>query len=168
MQREQLYHKTVDILVQAYFNDTLQHGNCFACAVGNIVAANCGIKFQLMARENKRFYDMIVKPLTWEGYGIDIKKTITYFAHDNGEYPQELSYQIIKSGYSFKELNQIEQAFESAVSLSYEPKFGQTDDEAMFNGLMNVIDALDEIHENKDEATTQSSKKKFTKETILL
>lgn len=42
MKRPELYQKTVDILVKAYFDDTLQHGNCYACAVGNIIAGNCG------------------------------------------------------------------------------------------------------------------------------
>ncbi len=44
MKNKSLYDKTVSILVDAYMNDTLQHGNCFACAVGNIVAANCDVK----------------------------------------------------------------------------------------------------------------------------
>jgi hypothetical protein len=42
MIKEPLYHKTIGILVDAYFDDTLQHGNCSACAVGNLVAAAKG------------------------------------------------------------------------------------------------------------------------------
>jgi len=33
------FNDTVDILVKAYLNDTLEHGVCSACAVGNICLA---------------------------------------------------------------------------------------------------------------------------------
>jgi len=39
------FENTVDILVKAYINDTLEHNNCYACAVGNIVAHNMGERF---------------------------------------------------------------------------------------------------------------------------
>ena len=38
------FSNSVDILVKAYFNDTLRHGNCLACAVGNLMQAS-GVKF---------------------------------------------------------------------------------------------------------------------------
>src|SRR5688572_25079170 len=44
MKNKPLYHKTVDILVQAYFDDTLVSGHQCGCAVGNLVAANMGIR----------------------------------------------------------------------------------------------------------------------------
>lgn len=30
------FKHTMDLLVQAYFDNTLKHGNCSKCAVGNI------------------------------------------------------------------------------------------------------------------------------------
>jgi hypothetical protein len=32
------FSNTIDILVKAYLNDTLQHESCSACAVGNLVS----------------------------------------------------------------------------------------------------------------------------------
>ena len=31
------FENSVSVLVRAYMNDTLIHGNCFACAVGNLI-----------------------------------------------------------------------------------------------------------------------------------
>jgi hypothetical protein len=166
MQREQLYHKTVDILVQAYFNDTLQHGNCYACAVGNMIAGNMGKRFvkgEYVKGSNRELY------FIWDGNapvyygdGDDYRTTLTCkiswpISKNLTEYQTQ---QLISTGYSFDELTEIEKSFEGADK-------GLDNDEWMFNGLMDVIDVLDIIHENKDEATTKSSKKKFTKETIL-
>lgn len=39
MKREQLFNKTVGVLVDAYNNGTLEHQSCQACAVGNIISA---------------------------------------------------------------------------------------------------------------------------------
>jgi len=44
MKNEKLYHETVDILANAYMNNTLVHGTCAACAVGNIIAARQGMQ----------------------------------------------------------------------------------------------------------------------------
>ena len=163
MKNPELYKKTVDILVAAYFNDTLEHGNCYACAVGNIIAGNCGYGFIKMEKND------VVAPLfnVYTGCGK------LYWDRDNdinnnplqkmtGGHFMELATTkqwefIRKTGYSGGELARIEHAFESA------PGEEEYSDEWMFNGLMAVIEVLDQIHENKDEATTKESKDKFKK-----
>jgi hypothetical protein len=47
MNRPEVYHKSVQILYDAYFNDTLDvMVNCYACAVGNLIAGNLGMEIE--------------------------------------------------------------------------------------------------------------------------
>lgn len=159
MNNEELYHKTVNILVQAYFNDTLEHTQCRACAVGNIVAANMGMKLQF--NEEYRYIaptDFVPDDpkkdsgLWFDAIGSgDVKKSFI---------TEDILRQVKATGYSPYELMLIEFAFEHPENK------GSSPDEYMFNGLMSVIDVLDEIHENKDSVVTQVSKSKFQKEPI--
>ncbi len=171
MIKEQLYHKTVDILVQAYFNDTLKHSDCCACAVGNIIAANLG--YNIKNNEDSRY------PMVWvDGGGCKLPypgsgkdsfgwgAAIVEGVNENHNYG-EAKKQIDASGYSIYELAYIEKAFESANKEFF---FGDDppSDEIMFKGLMEVINILDQIHENKDEVVTNSSKQKFTKRELSI
>lgn len=136
MLKPELYQKTVDILVKAYFEDTLEHGNCEACAVGNIV--NYGKPKKTLEWSNvfcTSSHIQIVEPRNYEGTAKD---------------------EIDSTGYTWQELSQIEYAFETA------PR-GNSDDKWMFNGLMAVIDVLDKIHENTDNQVTATTKQRFQK-----
>lgn len=152
MNRENLYHKTVDILVQAYFNDTLEHDNCFACAVGNIVASGCNIEL-----EKTHGFSAV----TWNSLQLPYWKTV-FLTGDCTQRVNPQNYkgiakkQIDATGYSWEQLAIIEYAFESAIK-------GNSSEEYMFNGLMSVIEALDEIHENKDPEVSTKSKNRFCK-----
>ncbi len=120
MKNISLYNKTVDILVQAYFNDTLSHGYACGCAVGNLVAANMGIQY-------KRLFD---KP-TWATGS-------PYWAHVHSigmwneqnicpaNYTGKAKQEIDSTGYSYTETAMIERAFEMADA-------GANEDEYMFN-----------------------------------
>ena len=150
MKRPELYHKTVDILVDAYFADTLEHGNCYACAVGNIIAANCNIQYdpyymargKLIWKSGRSFWDdVFYTSQSTQSFRID-------------EYEGNAKYQIDSTGYTVYELAKIEYAFETADK-------GKSEDEWMFNGLMAVVDVLDEIHENTDEEITLKVKSEF-------
>jgi len=146
MKNETLYNKTVDILKDAYFNDTLEHGNDCACAVGNLIAAAKGVNI-IPDNEGR------LSRFTWEqGY-----PKWFYSVIDKGCPPTDgaLS-EINKTGYTIDDIILIERAFEST-------KNDNTEDLAMFNGLMAVIDVLDIIHENNDTEQTQVTKKRFNK-----
>lgn len=151
MKNSELYNRTVNILVDAYFNDTLEHGNPCACAVGNIIAANMGKKINVV---NPNF----ASKLGWDGEQIDA--AYWYSCINDAEHllgPKTVA-EINSSGYSVDEIIRIENAFESARF------FGRRqDDEIMFQGLTNVIEVLDQIHENTDEALTSDTKKRFDK-----
>jgi len=135
-----LFDKTLNILVKAYLNNTLQHGHCRVCAVGNLIAANCGYKFT----------NASVAVLDWEN-GISRWGNVFYTydgkqLQDLSKYRGEAKKQIDSTGYSVKELSRIEFAFETA------PK-GNSDEEWMYTGLMAVLSVLQEIHEvSKEEA----------------
>lgn len=147
MNRPVLYKETVDILYQAYFNDTLHHQYCAACAVGNIIAARMGyiivgkgMDFRWHHPEGK-----VIGPC-WSSFVYTSGKneqTIKPKALDD----QEVKEQIEATGYEPHEVAQIEFAFETA----YYEGFQQYNDEVMFNGLCRVLDCLAKIHEVTDE-----------------
>ncbi len=107
MKNPELFHKTVGILVKAYLNDTLQYSDCKACAVGNMVASNMGVKLQKVgigiSASNKRYEGQWFTPFS-QGCcgrtGISLNK-ITKTAKK----------QIKATGYTIFELADIEYAF---------------------------------------------------------
>ncbi len=166
MKNLELYNKTVDILVQAYLNDTLEHNNCYACAVGNLVTANCGYTYDKnnrsmsgrfgWAHENFYNHTTVNKTTLWASV---FTTTEDGQALRKENFKGEALRQINSTGYSLKELMKIEYAFERA-------KFGDSRDSHMFNGLMAVIEVLDQIHENTDAAITTTVKNRFNKQLI--
>ena len=174
MINENLYHKTVGILEQAYLNNTLEHGICTSCAVGNLVAGNMGIK--VIYRSPK-----IINTIDGEGVEGKYQFNKSFWLLPDGKIVDTMEpawwihlgccsqtyelltdkwregyKQILVTGYSFSELNRIEKAFENAEK-------GASYEDWNFNGLIAVIDSLDEIHENKGEVLTVKSKERFIK-----
>lgn len=136
------FDNTVNILVKAYFNDTLEHLNCSACAVGNIIADACNFKYV-------RRKHLCVQ---WKWKDGQIPK---WYDKDNSTDKAVVidCDQTKATGYSTKELQRIEHAFEGVAY--YGP-------DAMFNGLMAVIDVLADIH-GIDLTQKEESKKLFQK-----
>lgn len=155
MIKEALYNKTVGILVDAYFNDTLRHGSCSACAVGNIVAANLEIKVFPKGGWSRSL------PYWSDVHIIDSLTHEQIFFEDGHLYRKEGIEQIKTTGYTPEQTAQIEYAFETASQ-------GNSKEDWMFNGLMAVIEVLDKIHENTDEAITTQTKQRFNKAGVLL
>lgn len=143
-----LYKKTVDILFQAYFNDTLQLGNCYACAVGNIIAANKGWKYLVDNTTDLKYY--------WESEPVNVYavfgrpvdhlwlKAIRGGSVCGVAINPAIIDQVTATGYSFRELSVIEHAFENATD------WGLSEDENMFNGLVAVLEVLKDIHQVED------------------
>ena len=115
------FEKTVDILVKAYLNDTLEHDNCHACAVGNLVAAAKNWTYE--KDENGSYGWRECYTANWFNFGHQIRV--------------KNSTQAEATGYTIYQLNAIERAFEGVDELA-------TD--RMFLGLMAVVDVLAEIH----------------------
>src|SRR5688572_4378568 len=115
------FEHTVNVLVQAYLNDTLEHDDCAACAVGNIMAS-CGVVFG--PDFNRAQWLRVID--------IEVRRGSKNSAYVGG-YDKEVGLQQIKAtGYSMEELSKIEHAFEG--------------DNEIFNALMAVVDVLAEIH----------------------
>src|SRR6185295_19985371 len=165
MNRPELYKKTVDILYQAYFDDTLRHGNCHACAVGNIVAANMGFKYKTyrglygisicydFPDDRVNIHWNVAHPLARLGWPSAFFTAGDYQSF--GEVDESGRLQIESTGYSIDELAQIEFAFEVADK-------GLSDDEYMFNGLSAVLDILARIHEVTDQDLITTTSKRFS------
>jgi len=122
MRNKKLFDKTINILVNAYLKGTLIHSFSCACAVGNLVAAYNNYKVIKCGWENKEGEAVLA---TWCGRIIDGRKRI-----------QELEC----TGYTVQEIVEIERAFERTF-----------DDRSGYKGLMNVVDALIEIHQGTDD-----------------
>jgi len=134
MKNEAKFNETVSILVRAYLNDTLIHGDCCACAVGNIISD--GGKYHIRVDENCN---------TWfSACGASMIPQL------NPDHPD-----IIRIGYSCAEIVLIERAFEFC------PR-GNSNDDWVYNGLMAVVDVLAEIHEI-DLTVKESAKLLFVK-----
>ncbi len=153
MKNEALYNKTVDILVQAYMKDTLVHRDCHACAVGNLIAANMGYSI-IRDNENNCSWDNSAQ--FWDEVFVTIYGLQSLYPH---KYTGLAKQQIDSTGYTYLELAKIEKSFESVDR-------DEDIDIWMFDGLMAVVDALDQIHENTDTVVTEKSKGKFNK-TVL-
>jgi len=151
MKNQELFDRTIGILVNAYLNDTLDYFNCKACAVGNLVAANSGFNLFKQDREivcdNPDYYgDWADAIRLGEGeiYGTDRWVKNTYS-------------EIKSTGYFAEELAKIELAFSDA---------GTGNKQDAFVGLMSVCDTLMQIHE-ANETEIMDAKKLFVKEVAV-
>lgn len=152
MKNKELYDKTVSILVDAYMNDTLQHGNYCGCAVGNMIASNMGIQINNILKEDED------SEIEWIGVSdTDASQWLWLIYKDKSCLINErlALRQIRSTGYSVEEIYKIEKAFEGS------DRYYEEDE--MFSGLMAVIEALDIIHENTDTTLTNQTKKRFHK-----
>jgi len=142
MNRQALFERSIDVLAQAFFDGTLKHGDPCACAIGNLIAAEIGANTDAdYASEwpdhssGTSWYDVLVTFKAKKDMGI---------APEDEEIAQPL-------GYSNAEILKIEEAFEDTL-------FND-----QFQGLMNVLDVLFEIHEIEDEGVRRDSREAFVK-----
>ncbi len=159
MKNQELFDRTISILVKAYFNDTLQHQYCACCAVGNLVAANMGYSVQ---KKSNVFSGYITPCWTECTFNGNLKTT------DINELSTAAQIQINATGYTPYEIHIIEKAFESVIMnedrkvlMAY--KLNNMDEKWQVNGLMAVCDALMQIHE-ATPTEIQQAKSLFTKE----
>lgn len=134
------FESSVNVLVKAFLNGTLEHTNCEACAVGNLVGGHWWRYLFITDGHEQYFYE---------------EKDENYGGNDF-TYRRKKGLELIeKSGYDIVQLAKIEFAFETAHK-------GNTDDEWMFNGLMAVVNVLAQIH-NVDLSVRESAKQLFVK-----
>lgn len=143
MKTPERFNRAIKALVHAFFNDTLVSLDCRACAVGNIVAFGRGTK-------------VVKDPSGW-GHG-------TESGYDNGAWfycingglirrdPKENKMaldNILATGYTAEQINEIEQTFVEIVDIDESNPFGihalSSKSKSMgsnFKGLLAVVDLL--------------------------
>jgi len=159
------FNHSVNVLVRAYMNDTLEHNNCYACAVGNLVADAYGYTYtdavdggcrkkKALLQNNGRYFD---RDKSGINVGADWYNLIDFidFIDPNPQDPKGLK-EIEKTGYSFEEVKAIENAFESVS------EYNKSEDQYMLDGLMAVVDVLADIH-GIDITAKEEAKKLFVK-----
>lgn len=155
MNRPQLHKETVDILYQAYFNDTLKYRQCPACVVGNIIAARMGYKIK-QSKDEYMYWENehgIHEQVAWVSFVI----TTAYL--DQTIDPKALKCPVVRNqlaatGYEPMEVALIEYTFENTGYLSRSK--GKSEEEQMFDGLVAVLNVLDRIHEVSSEDLSAS------------
>lgn len=132
MKKQELFDRTIGILVKAYFDGYLEAADCAACAVGNLVSANCGYKVICINQYMNSDGEYISPEWT------KIRKYCFDPIPMPDRYVDEAKKQVDSTGYSIQQLINIEQVFMNA-------SFGNN-----FLKLMAVVDYLIIIHEAND------------------
>ena len=134
------FDRAVQALVSAYMNDTLEGANCSACAVGNMIAFNLGIKVA-------KGYGFFFGDAGWVNN--DPRWQDVFCSRGDGSqkiepewYVDEAKKQIDSTGYTYEELAKVEKGFETSMRT----------DPSQFNALMKVVDLLCEIEGITDSA----------------
>jgi hypothetical protein len=143
------FEHTVNVLVKAYLDDTLQLCNCYACAVGNMVANSRKLRY------NKKYANFC-----WDSDESAAWFNACYAGH--GGSIDLANDQISSTGYTWNEIKMIEMAFESAYRKAPQADRSQFDDKLIFNGLIAVVDVLADIH-GIDLTQKEEAKKLFVK-----
>ena len=150
MKNKELFNRTIAILVKAYQKGTLIHGDCHACAVGNLVAFNTGrevmcidSEFGIMAWSDERC------PYWGDVFTTNFLGQMIYPKNYVGEAKLEID----STGYSMEDLAIIEKAFES---VEIKENSEENSDQHQFDGLMAVVDALMIIHECTTEEAEEA------------
>lgn len=148
------FERAVQALVSAYMNDTLEKGNCSACAVGNICAAAIGVN--VVKREqvegNQTLFQWDTRIPFWDDVFCTPLNSSTQII-DPDSYFGPAKTQIDATGYSWEDLAKVEQAFERSTKIVFRSAYTPSEIDAdQFNGLMAVVDVLCEIEGIADAA----------------
>lgn len=174
MNRPELYQKTVDLLLDAYNTDQLKHGDCTACAVGNICGGNDNWRFLFVTPNNKQEKadrnKVRVKNFdTNEEKLIPNDKLVTFLETNTGFVDSDcnVSWNVVSplqyinwkedgikaiesTGYTIEELARVEYAFEHSLRNTpegYNYYVDKDPKKGQFIGLTAVLGILAEIHE---------------------
>lgn len=154
MSEQAKFDHTVQVLVQAYLNETLEKDNCQACAVGVLIAHAAGAVYvrkpndyngDLHLEAQPRIVDWLGAICTSEDCDQDLDKQV-YLNQPN------IKAAFDSTGYSFEQLARIEYTF---VSNDGDDPMA-SDAERQYVGLMAVVDVLADIHGLDLTAATQA------------
>lgn len=160
MKNQPIYFRSIDLISANYKINRIVHGDCRKCPTAILLKA-ASAKTNIPVQRWSNLFCTITRVDDVQEQIFATKNSIIVF-HDLGFFTQKKSPEIrqqaeelIAAGdYTLDELAKIENAFETAP-------YGDSDEEYLFNGIMAVIDALDEIHENNDLSITKEVKERF-------
>lgn len=132
-QKKATFEHSVDVLVKAYFDGTLVHGDFCACAVGNLIASAHGAS---VIPQRETIFKWSNGYPKWH---LVFYSGLTEQKFNKHNYHGEIRDEIEATGYTLRNLMRIEAAFESTKTYPV-PKC------EVFNGLMAVVDVLADIH----------------------
>ena len=193
MKNKELFEKTTKILIDAFMNETLAKGDCAACAVGNMVAANIGCKpmivdalSNLTSRNKKkeiqvtptykyfRFSKLITqKEVIYANpsFTVRIWGRAFYTSNRHQKFDEAwLSHYIVSqtikaTGYNYKELMRIEKTFETNTRISLQV-YSIYDKKAILEDQFNGLMAVMDVLMDIHECDDNSVKEDF-KNTLL-
>jgi hypothetical protein len=151
------FDHSVNVLVAAFFNETLVHGHPCGCAFGNLVAHKLGLKVHRVDDDSAAW----TKNNSYADHSaFDWYQAIAPGKVHSGN-PLKGAEQIYSVGYTISEAAMIEEAFERPTRTNLcTVRIGTEED--VFEGLMNVIDVLADIH-GIDLTVKEEAKKLFVK-----
>jgi hypothetical protein len=152
--------KAIDIFLDSLNDGTLIAGNCAACAVGNLVAANCGVKLYskidiyrdktVSAEHDAVFLPELGRPArlrSWIGLFCTGKKQTRANIKDfSSEVQEEMLAIVNRTGFTIDELAEIEYTFETV---------------ARYQGVISALEAVVQVMLNFDD-NVENVKEIFT------
>lgn len=147
---ENRVERAINALLDALKEHTLAKFSCAACAVGNIIAYNCGYKIEKCISMYYRWKseDRIVNTY-WE----DVFSTTNGKQSFNiGRYIDQAKYHIDSTGFTVYELAEIERVFETVTKIDYTSYHLYDKDEIrqdQMKGLIAVVELIQTFEENE-------------------
>lgn len=117
MKNKDLFNKTIGILVNAYMNNTLAHGSCMACAVGNLIFNNGQNHFSWM------------------------QTVMNFRGRVKSDKDNAIIEKMEKTGYSLKQLSDIENAFNKGTGNMKDGDYNLNGLMAVCDTLMQIHEA---------------------------
>jgi len=148
------FEKAYNALYNAFMNDTLAKGTCVACAVGNIVADAMGAKVYSQQDDSSIKFRCSNNNYWWNDlfFTTQCGQRIIKISENNKV--KQLRKKILNlTGYTWRELAKVENAFEKNTIISFDDYNFYTPEQIMedqFNGLMAVMDVLIELDNVKE------------------
>lgn len=148
------FEKAYNALYNAFMNDTLAKGTCIACAVGNIVADAMGAKVYSQQDDSSIKFRCSNNNYWWNDlfFTTQCGQRIIKISENNKV--KQLRKKILNlTGYTWRELAKVENAFEKNTIISFDEYNFYTPEQIMedqFNGLMAVMDVLIELDNVKE------------------
>ena len=156
MKNQELFVKSVDILVDAFDKGKLKHMSACNCAVGNLIAYNTG-KYISNNDDRANAWVHLLNLIREKSIANIHPHTNGIKKHFKNEYKSKDAFDVIKhTGYTANEIERIEAAFEKCT-IDPKTKIAKMDSRSSDSyenprqGLLNAVVVLGDIHEIPDD-----------------